>query len=142
VTVARDAEGSEDLVRASALAEIHAVLVRQQEAWNRGDLNSLLQTYWKSDEVRYASEAEVVRGFAGICERFHTAYPDRTAMGRLRFSDLETRLPTASDALVFGRFTIARGTGRLEGLFSIHLKRFAEGWLIASDHTSSAPEFG
>lgn len=123
---------------ATVRREVEAVLKHQECAWGAGDLESLIATYVPSAEVRYASGAEVIRGVDGIRARYLRAYPDRVAMGHLKFSDVETTVLTPSDALVFGRWTIARETGAVTGLFSLHFRRTADGWRVLSDHTSEA----
>ncbi|NIA25698.1 MAG: DUF3225 domain-containing protein [Gammaproteobacteria bacterium] len=120
------------------LAELQTVLTRQQDAWNQGDIDSLLTTYWHSDGVRYASGSQVLRGFEAVRERFHDAYPDRAAMGLLEYTDLEIEIVTGDRAVVFGRWLITRDTGELEGLFTLQFVKFPKGWLMISDHTSSA----
>lgn len=120
------------------LVELQAVLTRQQDAWNRGDLDGLLATYWHSDQVRYASGSQVLRGFETVRDRFHNAYPDSTAMGRLEYGDLEIEIVAGDRAVVFGHWMITRDTGELEGLFTLQFVKFPEGWLMVSDHTSSA----
>ena len=118
-------------------AIVIAVLDRLVAAWNRGDIEVLLDAYWKDDSVRYASGSQVIHGFAAITQRFHEAYEDPTAMGRLGFSGLEIAWGGENDAVVFGRWKIERETEELEGLFTVHLRQLDDDWVIVSDHTSS-----
>ena len=118
-------------------AAVTDVLERLVAAWNRGDIETVLDAYWKDDGVRFASGSDVIYGFAAIEKRFHEAYPDPAAMGRLEFSGLEIARPSDTAAVVFGRWQIARDVGELEGLFTVHLRRLDGQWVIVSDHTSS-----
>src|SRR5438309_11856698 len=46
-------------------AAIGAVLQAQQSAWNRGDVDALLQGYWHSPELTFTGSGGVVRGWDG-----------------------------------------------------------------------------
>lgn len=65
-------------------------------------------------------------------------YPDRAAMGRLVFSDLDITVLSHESALVFGAWKLEREHDQPHGLFTLLLRRFDEGWRIVADHSSSA----
>jgi ketosteroid isomerase-like protein len=121
--------------------EVRTLLAAQQRAWCAGDLDALIDTYLPSDEVRYAGGAQVVRGIAEIRRRFASAYPDPTRLGQLKFSEIEVTVLTEQDALAFGAWMIQResgeGTEVQRGLFTLHLRKARQGWLVLSDHTSA-----
>jgi ketosteroid isomerase-like protein len=126
---------------ARAQDEIRAVLAAQQRAWCAGDLDTLIDTYLPSDDVRYAGSDGVIRGIAEIRRRFAAAYPDQTQLGQLEFFEIDINVLTARDALVLGQWTLRResadGTQVLGGLSTLHLRKTAQGWLVLSDHTST-----
>lgn len=121
-------------VEESVLAFIRS----QEDAWNRGDLASLIDAYWDDPRVRYASGDEVIHGIADIERRFVEAYPDREAMGRLAFHELECSVVGADEALVFGRWRMDRHGSVDTGLLTVHCRIHDGRWCIVSDHTSSA----
>lgn len=120
---------------------IRDVLAQQVEAWNKGDIDTYMEGYWQSDDLRFASGGSVQYGWQTTLERYHRRYPDRGAMGQLTFSDLDVRLLHASNALVFGRWHLQR-TGEyadIGGLFTLIFEydAHAQAWHIVHDHTST-----
>lgn len=123
--------------RESDRLAIQGVLVAQQEAWNRGDVDAFLVGYWHSPELTFSGSSGVSRGWDGVLARYKKNYPDRAAMGHLDFSDLEFRFLGADHALVLGRWHLKREKGEIGGVFSLVWQRFPEGWRIIHDHTSA-----
>jgi ketosteroid isomerase-like protein len=118
--------------------QIRAALAQQAAAWNRGDIDAFMQGYWNSEQLRFASGDSVTYGWAAANRRYHEHYPDRAAMGTLEFSDLAVE-PLAPDAvLVFGHWVLQRDKDRPYGLFTLLLRKTADGWKITRDHTSAA----
>lgn len=128
---ARDSEGEASAIR--------SLLIAQQTAWNRGDIDEFMQGYRKSEELRFASGDTVTYGWQQTRDRYIQRYPDRAAMGKLTFSDLKVEVLGPDAAVVFGRFSLAREKDRPHGIFTLTLCKFAEGWRVVSDHTSAAP---
>jgi len=116
---------------------ITAVLNAQQAAWNRGDVEAFLVGYWKSPELTFSGATGVSRGWDGVLARYKKSYPDRAAMGKLDFADLEFRFLGPDAALVLGRWHLKRETDELGGVFSLVWQRFPDGWKIIHDHTST-----
>ena len=117
---------------------IHAVLDAQAAAWNRGDIDAFMQGYWQDDALRFASGGRVTHGWQTTLEHYRKGYPDRSAMGTLSFSELEIE-PLADDtALVFGHWSLQRAKDQPHGLFTLLLRKTADGWKITRDHTSAA----
>lgn len=121
-------------------AAIIRVLDAQQTAWNRGDVDAFLEGYWRSPELTFSGSSGIARGWDGVLERYRKAYPDRDAMGRLDFSDLEFRFLGPDAALVLGHWHLARAKGDVGGVFSLVWQRFPEGWRVIHDHTSVVAE--
>ena len=119
-------------------AQIRAVLAAQAAAWNRGDIDGFMQGYWNSEQLRFASGDSVTYGWAAANQRYHAHYPDRAAMGALEFSELDVELLAPDAAIVFGRWALQREHDRPHGLFTLVLRKTADGWKISRDHTSAA----
>jgi beta-aspartyl-peptidase (threonine type) len=124
----------------AAVAEVRALLHRQEADWNRGDLEAFLGGYWKSPKLVFQSGGVRHEGWEATRERYLRRYKaEGRSMGRVAFADIEV-VPLAADAV------LARGSWRLElpdgsrpgGLFTLVLKKFPEGWRIVHDHTSMA----
>jgi uncharacterized protein (TIGR02246 family) len=116
---------------------IGAVLLAQESAWNRGDVDTFLQGYWHSPELTFSGSSGVARGWDGVLARYKKNYPNRAAMGHLDFSDLEFRFLGPDAALVLGKWHLHREKDELGGVFTLVWQRFPEGWKIIHDHTSS-----
>ena len=127
--------------RPRAEADIRGVLIAQQDAWNEGDLDGFMAGYWDSEELRFASGDTVTSGFKATRERYFKRYKaDGKEMGTLTFSDETVEVVTSDFALVRGRWRLKseKNTDEPHGLYTLTLKRFADGWKITTDHTSAA----
>lgn len=119
-------------------AAIVDVLMRQQDAWNAGDIDAFMEDYVQSDTLRFTSGASVRYGWDGALERYYTTYPDRDAMGELTFDDLKVDVLSEEWALVFGSWHLKRG-GAYEdigGRYTLLMHREDTGWKVLYDHTS------
>lgn len=123
---------------ASDETDIRNLLAGQQAAWNRGDIAGFMAGYWQSPQLRFASGGEITYGHADTLARFQARYTDRATMGRLQFELLEVLVTDAQHAQVFGRWSLQRQQDRPHGLFTLTLEKFADGWKVIRDHTSSA----
>src|SRR5437773_1456607 len=74
---------------APVISEIRGVLRAQQEAWNRGDIDSFMNGYARDETTVFVSGDEVRRGWQTVRDRYLSKYNDRAKMGTLTFSDLE-----------------------------------------------------
>jgi ketosteroid isomerase-like protein len=123
-------------VDATAEKQILAVLHEQQVAWNRADIETFMQGYWKSPEVTFAGSSGVTRGWQPVLDRYRERYRDAQAMGQLDFHDVEVHLLGKDAAFVLGRWHLRRANDEPGGVFTLVFQRFPEGWRIVHDHTS------
>jgi ketosteroid isomerase-like protein len=119
-------------------AEVREVILLGEAAWNAGSIEGYMETYWKSPELRFASGGSITYGWQKTLGRYLTRYPDRKTMGRLEFSDLDIQVLSNDTALTFGAWRLYRENDQPNGLFTLMLRRFPEGWKIVHDHTSSS----
>jgi ketosteroid isomerase-like protein len=138
----------------SAKGAIRALLARQVDAWNRGDLEGFMAGYWKSPELSFISGTTETRGWAPTLERYRKKYQGKgKEMGKLDFFDLRVEILGPEAALVRGHWHLqmtttpagaksapSGGPGKNGqepgGLFTLILRKFPEGWRIIHDHTS------
>ncbi len=118
-------------------AAIRAVLHQQVVAWNRGAIDAFMDGYARTDSLRFASGGAVHTGWQATLERYHRTYPDRAAMGTLRFDLRAVRLLSPRWAMVFGGYQLERAEDRPSGLFTLLFEKRPEGWRIVHDHTTS-----
>ncbi len=122
-----------------AAHQIEKVLKIQADAWNEGDLDRFMETYWNSPDLTFFSGGKPLAGWGVTFQRYRQRYQkDGRDMGHLHFSNLKVVQLSDESGFVRGRFHLQRtGMDELTGLFTLVLKRFPEGWRIIHDHTSS-----
>lgn len=123
----------------NSVAEIQSVLTAQQDAWNRGDIDTFMSGYARSASTVFVSEDEVTRGWETVRDRYRLKYSDRAKMGSLSFSDIEVTMLSPDAAVVLGRWKLKRANDEPHGRFTLIFKRLTEGWRIIHDQTSAAP---
>jgi beta-aspartyl-peptidase (threonine type) len=121
-------------------ADVRDLLERQQQAWNRRDLEGFMAGYWKSDDLTFFSSGNVTRGWQATLDRYRQHYQSPgTEMGRLEFRHLRIEKLGAEAAFARGEYHLAMASGKTpHGIFTLILRRFPEGWRIVHDHTSAA----
>ena len=62
---------------------IRNLLVHQTEAWNRGDIEGFMQTYWQNDSLMFVGKGGVTWGWKNTLAHYKKGYPDKEAMGKL-----------------------------------------------------------
>jgi len=115
---------------------IRAVLDKQVEDWNHGDISAFVQSY--AENCAFVGKS-VVEGRAGVEDRYRRNYPTPAAMGHLTFTDLKIKKIGTKVALVTGAFHLQRSEadgGEKNGIFSLVLERQGGVWRIVLDHTS------
>jgi beta-aspartyl-peptidase (threonine type) len=123
---------------ANPIISIRALLDLQVAAWNRGDLDAFMTTYWNSPDLVFQSGGIRTRGWQATLDRYRRRYQaEGKAMGRLAFSEVEIEILGPSAALARGRWRLEMPDGtHPAGLYTLILKNRPEGWRIVHDHTS------
>ena len=123
---------------ALVISEIRALLRAQQEAWNRGDIDSFMNGYARDETTVFVSGDEVRRGWQTVRDRYLSKYNDRAKMGTLTFSDLEIEQLGPDSAVALGRWELKRENDNPHGRFTLIFRKTPDGWRIVHDHTSAA----
>jgi len=123
----------------NSVAEIQSVIVAQQDAWNRGDIDGFMNGYARSPSTVFVSQDEVDRGWETVRDRYRAKYSTLAKMGTLSFSEIEVTMLSPDAAGVLGRWRLKRANDEPHGRFTLIFKRLPEGWRIVQDHTSAAP---
>ena len=118
--------------RQAILNEMH----KQELDWNRGDIDSFMQTYWKSDSLLFIGKAAPLYGWQATLERYKKAYPDKAAMGQLKFTILQVKIFDAANAFVMGAWKLKRAKDAPGGYYTLWFKKINGEWKIVCDHTS------
>jgi ketosteroid isomerase-like protein len=120
-------------------AQIRSVIEMQAGAWNRGDLDTFMTAYWKSDQTAFVGANGITRGWQAVLDRYRTRYPDAKAMGHLSFANLEIHTFCPDAAFVIGQFQLERENDKPAGIFTLDFKKFPDGWKIIVDHSTAFP---
>ncbi|MEL6406033.1 MAG: DUF4440 domain-containing protein [Chloroflexota bacterium] len=129
-----------DLTNTDDTQAIKAAFQRWQDAWNRGDLEGFLESYWQSEQVRYVSGNQMMMGYETIAATYRQRYlaEDAPGMGQMQL-EVEPDFIAGDDALVFGRYKALDDDQQVigHGAFTVHLRRIDGEWKIVSDHASA-----
>jgi len=118
--------------------DVIKVLLKQEAAWNRGDIDGFAEGYKDSPDTLFIN-SQIQRGYASMKEAYHRNYPTKENMGQLTFSDLEVHPIDEKVAVCIGKFHLDRSKkngGNASGLFSLVLEKTDAGWKIVVDHTT------
>ena len=116
---------------------IKLVLKKQEEAWNRGDIGSFMEGYWKSEKLSFIGSKGVTQGWDATLANYKRGYPDKGAMGSLHFDIIELTSLNESAAYMIGKYTLTRESDSPSGYFNLLWRKFDGKWVICSDHTSA-----
>ncbi|MGK2861800.1 MAG: YybH family protein [Chitinophagaceae bacterium] len=128
VVVGRDA-GKDELA-------VRKLLDEQTKAWNKGDMEGFMKTYWKSDSLMFIGKNGVTYGWANTLNNYQKNYPDTTAMGKLSFDIILVKRLSHQYFQVAGKWKLERSIGKLSGHYTLLLKKIQSKWLIIVDHSS------
>lgn len=116
--------------------KIRKLLATQTEAWNRGDIEGFMDTYWKSDSLMFIGKSGVVWGWRGTLENYKKGYPDTAAMGKLSFDIIQVKPLSKTHYFVVGKWMLQRTAGNLSGHYTLLLQKRKGRWVIVADHSS------
>ncbi|NMM49356.1 YybH family protein [Marinigracilibium pacificum] len=116
--------------------EIMMVLAEQAMAWNEGNIPEYMNGYWRSDSLVFVGSKGVTKGWEKTLENYQSSYPNKAAMGTLKF-DIVDLYPIADNTyFMIGKWHLTRLQGNLNGHFTLVWKLINGKWKIVSDHSS------
>ena len=122
--------------QSKAVETVKAILLRQADDWNRGDIDAFMQGYWPSAELQFIGSNGVTYGWQNTLDRYKKNYPDRDAMGRLIFEIIKVDQLSQKVIMLTGKFTLKRKNDEPSGHFLLIWKKIKGEWVIVADHTS------
>jgi len=128
--------GAQNEITKSEKELIMSLLDKQVEAWNEGNIEKFMETYWKSDKLVFMGSRGPTYGWQATLDSYKKGYPDKTAMGHLKFKILEMTKIDTKTVFVIGRFELTREIGDLAGHFTLIIQKIDGKWVIISDHSS------
>ncbi len=115
---------------------IRQLLNDQTRAWNRGDVDSFMETYWKNDSLMFIGKNGITYGWTNTLNNYKKNYPDTAAMGKLSFNILLVKCLSVEYFQVIGKWHLRRSMGDLSGYYTLLLKKINGKWVIIADHSS------
>lgn len=108
----------------------------QEDAWNRGDLEAFMAAYWHSDSLQFIGSRGLTYGWQQTLDNYKKGYPNRDAMGTLKFNVLSVQQLSPKSAFVIGKWHLTRKAGDLSGHYTLLWKKIKGEWVIVADHSS------
>ena len=111
-------------------------LDEQTAAWNNGDIDAYMETYWKSDSLLFIGKNGPTYGWELTKKNYKKGYPDTAAMGKLRFELIQMKRLSVAYYSVVGKWFLKRSIGDIGGAFTLIFRKVKGKWLIIQDHSS------
>jgi uncharacterized protein (TIGR02246 family) len=124
------------MAQSSEETAIRQLLERQTTAWNRGDVEGFMQTYWQSDSLMFIGKNGVVWGWQQTLNNYKKGYPDTAAMGKLAFDIIQIKPLSTDYYFVVGKWILKRSIGDVGGHYTLLMRRIKGEWKIVADHSS------
>lgn len=115
---------------------IRASMAEQLRAWNAGDINGFMNTYWHDDSLMFIGKNGITYGWQNTLNNYKRGYPDTAAMGKLNFDIIQVKRLSTVYFSVVGKWHLTRSIGDIGGHFTLLFRRVKNKWVIISDHSS------
>ena len=113
------------------------VLNTQTTAWNQGNIDQFMVGYWQSDSLMFIGKSGMNQGYQTTLDNYKKGYPDRAAMGTLKFDILKIKPLGKKHSFVVGKWHLTRPEkGDVGGHFSLIFEKIKGKWVIIADHSS------
>ena len=116
--------------------KVTKTLQTQTIAWNSGDLETFMQPYWHSDSLMFIGKTGITYGWYNTLSNYKKGYPNKEAMGTLKFEILQAKQLDANYISMVGKWNLTKTAGNVSGHFSLLWKKIKEEWVIIMDHSS------
>ncbi len=116
---------------------ITAVLTAQQEAWDNYDIETFMEGYWKSEELKFYGAGGVIKGWQSTLERYKKSYPSKEHFGKLRFVLKDISRVNDDSYYVLGEYYLTREVGDTNGIFMLIVKNINGEWKIIADTSAT-----
>ena len=113
------------------------ILSTQVSAWNDGNTDKFMVGYWESDSLMFIGKSGMNQGYQTTLDNYKKNYPDRAAMGTLKFDILKMKPLGKKHYFVVGKWHLTRPEkGDIGGHFSLVFEKIKGKWVIIADHSS------
>ena len=119
------------------IASINEKMSEQETCWNTGDLKCFMQHYWHSDSLLFIGKSGLTYGWQPTLDNYISGYPDKSAMGKLTFTNEVKEFIDIETVQVIGQWELQRDSlDNIGGYYSLLWKIKNDEWVIVSDHSS------
>ena len=115
---------------------IRGLMEEQRQAWNTGNLERFMGTYWQDDSLMFIGKSGITYGWQNTLDNYKRGYPDTATMGKLKFDLLEVKRLSGMYFFVVGKWHLTRSIGDVGGHFTLLFKKVKNKWVIVADHSS------
>ena len=117
--------------------QIKSILLQQQKAWNSGNIDAFMTSYWRSPKLQFGGANGVTKGWQQTLEGYKKRYPTRDAMGKLTFKVKDLTRHSKKVISLTGSWDLERKQDSPGGHFILIWRKIKGQWLIVADHTSA-----
>ena len=112
-------------------------LAQQTVAWNAGDLEKFMDSYWRNDSLLFIGKSGYAYGWQNVLKNYRKNYSDSAALGKLKFDLISVKRLLGLCYSVVGKYHIKQSIfGDEGGSFTLLFKKIKKQWLIVQDHSS------
>jgi uncharacterized protein (TIGR02246 family) len=116
-------------------AAIRAVIQKELDTWNSGDIEGYVNLYAPVDSVRMIYNGGEVIGKENILQFYKKHWP-KDRMGRLEFTDVRLERVSPEYFYTQGHFHVTQADGKkVKGRFSGLMKKIDGKWYLYTDHS-------
>ncbi len=115
---------------------IKSAMDEQVNAWNAGDIDRYMNTYWHDDSLMFVGKNGITYGWENTLKNYKKGYPDTAAMGKLDFQLVYVKRLSDQYYTVVGKWHLKRSIGDLKGSFTLLFRKVKGQWMIIQDHSS------
>jgi hypothetical protein len=115
---------------------IRSILAEQTSEWNKGNLESFMKGYWKSDSLMFIGKSGITYGWQQALDNYKKGYPDTASMGKLSFELITVKRLSEDYFFVVGKWHLSRSIGNIGGAYTLLFRKIKNQWVIITDHSS------
>ncbi|MFL5764310.1 MAG: YybH family protein [Bacteroidia bacterium] len=128
--------GSSTVFSQSAKESITRLMAEQEKAWNKGDIDGFMVSYWHSDSLKFIGKKGITYGWKSTLDNYKKSYPDKVTMGILKFTNLSIEPQSDTSCYVIGQWHLQREKDEVGGYYTLLWKKIDGKWVIVADHSS------
>ena len=115
---------------------IRALMAKQEQAWNNGNIDQFMEGYIKSDSLLFIGAKGPGYGWKNTLDNYKKRYPDTATMGTLQFELMQLKPLGKKHFFVLGKWHLTRSIGDIGGFYTLLFVKEKGAWYIMVDHTS------